>query len=290
MRRRIGVIGVGLVGGALVERFLSAGYSVAVYDINEDRVREAAAKGAEKVHTPRQILSTCSRLVLSLPSSDEVEDVLEGENGILSGSPLPGVVIDTTTSDPLRCIEIGNLASTQGVPVVDATLSGSSQQVREGQAIVMVGGDASVIEMHEDLLKIMGHKIFTLGGRGAGSRAKLLVNLVLGLNRLALAEGIALAERTGMDAWVFLDLLKNSAAYSKVMETKGPFMIKREFIPQARLRQHHKDVRVILEMAKREGLTLPVSELHEELLSMAEDLGCGEKDNAAIIQVFRNLM
>ena len=115
---------------------------------------------------------------------------------------------------------------------------------------------------------------------------KLVVNLVLGLNRAVLAEGLALAQSCGIDPAAALEVLKTTPAYSQAMDTKGPQMVRGDFAPVARLAQHLKDVRLIRELAQRHAARIPLSDLHEELLNRAVELGLGEADNSAIIRVF----
>ena len=289
MEERIGLIGVGLVGMSLAKRFLERGYGLTVCDLDAERADLAVRLGAQAAASARQVGESCGRVVLSLPSSSEVEQVVCGEDGLLAGNRLPRLIVDTTTSDPLRCANVAERLSERGVSFLDATISGSSQEVLDGGAVLMVGGDAEAVSRNRDLLDCVGSKVYRMGPSGAGARTKLIVNLVLGLNRLALAEGLALAEKGGMDLSVVLDVLKDSAAYSRAMDAKGISMAKQEFAPKARLRQHRKDVGLILEMGRREQARLPVSQLHEQLLGEAETRGWGDEDNAAIIQVFRSV-
>jgi 3-hydroxyisobutyrate dehydrogenase-like beta-hydroxyacid dehydrogenase len=168
--------------------------------------------------------------------------------------------------------------------MLDATVSGSSRQFRDGEAVMMVGGDAAAFEACKDVFKILSEKVFYLGPSGSGSKAKLASNLILGLNRLALAEGLVFADVLGLDLPGFLELLKVSPAYSAAMDTKGEKMLDRDFTPQARLRQHRKDVSLILEYARREGQGLPLSQAHLDVLDRAIAAGDGDLDNAAVIR------
>jgi 3-hydroxyisobutyrate dehydrogenase-like beta-hydroxyacid dehydrogenase len=152
--------------------------------------------------------------------------------------------------------------------------------------MVMAGGDKQIVEAQRDIFKTFAPKVFYMGANGKGAETKLLVNLVLGLNRLALAEGLALGIRAGVAPEVLLEVLKSSAAYSQIMDTKGAKMIAGGGAPEARLRQHLKDVGLILEMGERVNARLPVSGLHAKLLQEAVESGFGDQDNSAIINVF----
>jgi 3-hydroxyisobutyrate dehydrogenase-like beta-hydroxyacid dehydrogenase len=153
----------------------------------------------------------------------------------------------------------------------------------------MVGGARDIFERNRELLAVFGERVYHLGPAGSGSRAKLAGNLVLGLNRAVLAEGLVFAERLGLDLPVFLDVLKNSPAYSAAMDAKGQRMLDGDFAPVSRVRQHLKDVELILEYARRCGQELPLSAVHHDLLARAVAAGDGELDNAAVIRELRRL-
>jgi len=152
---------------------------------------------------------------------------------------------------------------------------------------VIVGGDLAAYQACADLWPLFGAKVFHVGESGAASRMKLVTNLVLGLNRAALAEGLVFAEAIGVDGAQALQVLKQSAAYSTVMDIKGGKMLQHDFAPQAKLSQHLKDVRLILDAAKEHNAALCLAELHRELLEAAETAGLGELDNCAIIEAIR---
>ena len=173
----------------------------------------------------------------------------------------------------------------QGVRYLDAPISGSSEQTRRGEATVIVSGERAAFEACQDLWQTLGRRVIYAGSSGSAAKMKLVSNLVLGLNRAALAEGLRFAEAIGVAPGAALEVLTGSMAYSRVMDVKGRKMIEGDFAVQARLSQHLKDVRLILAAAAEAGLSLPLSEIHRRLLEQAEDAGFGELDNSAIIQV-----
>jgi 3-hydroxyisobutyrate dehydrogenase-like beta-hydroxyacid dehydrogenase len=180
----------------------------------------------------------------------------------------------------------GQRLFSRGVGYLDATISGSSADASRGEVIVMAGGRPETFAACTDLFAALARQWFYLGDWGSGNRVKLVTNLVLGLNRAALAEGLALAEAMGLDAQTTLTVLRQSAAWSRVMDTKGRKMILRDFSPQARLSQHLKDVRLILAEAAKRGLDLPLSAVHCRLLENLESAGYGGADNSAIVEAF----
>ena len=282
----LGLVGLGLMGMALAERLHSGGFDVWGHDIDPARNGLLAASGGKVATSVAEIASACSRILLSLPDSDVVEAVL-GEMGpsLVAGR----IIIDTSTGDPERAAAMGQRLAERGISYLDATISGSSRQVREGQAVVLAGGLAAAFDRCEDLFRLFARRWFHLGPCGSGSQMKLVSNLVLGLNRAALAEGLWLGKALGLDAQIVLTVLRESMAYSRIMDTKGEKMTRGDFEPQARLSQHRKDVRLMLQAAAKAGTELPLTQAHARLLELAESAGYGAQDNSAIIRAFEHL-
>ena len=279
----IGLIGVGLMGTALTERLIIGGMRVVGYDVSPSRGRVLSGLGGQSAPDAAAVVRTCNRVILSLPDSTVVEQVLdEVEEHLRKGQ----IVVDTSTGDPSRAAAFGDRLAESGVAYLDATVSGSSAQVRAAEVTVMVGGTDSAFRKCRDLFDLFARHAFRVGPCGSGSTMKLVTNLVLGLNRAALAEGLSFAKALGLDLGQALEVLRNSVAYSRIMDTKGAKMIHGEFEAQAKLSQHLKDVRLILAAGLGMGADLPLSRTHQEILEAAEAAGLGQLDNSAIIRVF----
>lgn len=281
----VGLIGLGLVGQALAGRLLAHGHAVAGYDVSPAACDAARELGATVLDCPRAVARAARLVLLSLPDSDVVETVLWGPDGIAEACTPGSIILDTTTGRPEDAVANHDRLAERHSAYVDVTLVGSSQQIAAGEAIALVGA-ASPMPEYAHALDILVRRAFYFGGPGQGSRAKLIINLVLGLNRLVLAEGLALAAKTGLNPQAVLDALQDSPARSAVMETKGPRMLKRDFDPVARLAQHAKDVRLILDLARQSGARTPLSQLHAQLLQEAVDAGWGPLDNSAVINLY----
>jgi 3-hydroxyisobutyrate dehydrogenase-like beta-hydroxyacid dehydrogenase len=279
----IGLIGLGLLGGALAERFLRAGFRVVGYDLDPARRRHLSALGGTAVESAEDVVAAGERVVLCLPTSAVVGALVERVLPHLR----PGVLlVDTTTGDPEQTAALGARLALLGVGYVDATVSGSSEQARAGEVVVMAGGERPNVERAADLFAAFAREWVHVGPWGAGARMKLVTNLVLGLNRAALAEGLAFARACGLDTAEALRVLRAGAAYSRVMDAKGRKMVERDFTPQAKLAQHLKDVGLIRAEGARTGARLPLSALHQELLEQVVAAGLGDADNAAVIVAF----
>ncbi len=276
---KVGLIGTGLLGAALAERFSGAGFEVWGFDTSPERMTALGALGCHAAESARDAAVQGELVVLCLPDS-RVSSMVLGEIADLFDASK--ILVDTTTGEPAEMEAMG-----RRVPrYVDATIAGSSGQVRNREAVVMAGGSARDVEACQTLFESFAPRNFHVGGCGAGARMKLVVNLVLGLNRAALAEGLAFARETGVDMALALEVLRSGPAHSVAMDRKGAKMVNRDWTPEARLRQHHKDVRLILAEAARAGLNLPLSTTHDNLLSKAEELGFADSDNSAVFEAW----
>jgi 3-hydroxyisobutyrate dehydrogenase len=281
--RTVGLVGLGLLGSALAHRMQAAGIGVVGYDLSAAKRGELVDAGGEAVESAAQVFRRADVVVLSLPDSHVVRSLVEAIDPQLRAGLL---IVDTSTGDPLATKALGEQLAARNVEYLDATIAGSSAVVLAGQAVVMVGGAAEAFARAGEILDCFAKQVFHLGPWGSGARMKLVVNLVLGLNRAALAEGLSLAAALKLDLPTTLATLQASAAYSAVMDAKGEKMLSGDFSPQGRLAQHLKDVRLMLAAAERTGIDLPLSTVHRELLERAVALGFGDLDNSAILRAF----
>jgi 3-hydroxyisobutyrate dehydrogenase-like beta-hydroxyacid dehydrogenase len=269
----IGLIGVGLLGSALAARFKAAGYTVLGYDIIPDRQLGATSS--------QQVADACRTIVLSLPTSDVVAQVIS-EIHLTRGT----TIIDTTTGEPDVMAAMGAKLARDGVDYLDATVLGSSRVVRNGAATVMAGGRREVFDAAAPLFRTFANRSFYMGTYGAGARMKLVANLALGLHRAVLAEALSFASACEISPAAALEVLEAGAAYSRVMDDKGQKMLHHDFSVEARLSQHLKDVRLILGMAASKHAKTPLSEVHRHLLEALESAGYGDVDNSAIVMAY----
>lgn len=287
---KVGVIGAGLLGTACAQRLIKGGFEVLAYDVDEAKRAAAAKLGAKTAASVAEAAKACAILVLAVFNTDQVEEVVEGGGGIAAataGGAEPRTVICMSTCDPDRLAALAARVASR-VRLLEVPLSGTSRQVAEGAGVGLVGGDRAVMEQAAPVLDAICPRRYYIGAAGNGSRAKLAVNLILGLNRAALAEGLVFAARLGLDAVAFLEVAKGSAAYSQVMDIKGAMMARREFgSPQSRVDQSLKDFKLMLEQARAAGQALPFAKLYAELLEDCVRRGEGEWDNAAILEAIR---
>ena len=230
----------------------------------------------------------CDTIVLAVFSTDQVESVVERELLPTLGRCLGKTVLCASTCDPDRMAALAESAQARGLRFVETPVSGSSGQVARGEGVGLIGGDAQIIAELDPVLRAMFPSYFHMGKAGDGGRAKLAINLILGLNRLALAEGLVFAQRLGLAPAAFLEIARKSACYSQVMDVKGNKMVRGDFVPEGRLAQHLKDVHLMLEQSKRAGQELPLTSPCMPICCKAcvRD-GEGELDNSIVIEEVR---
>jgi putative dehydrogenase len=284
----VGVIGAGLMGTACARRLMQAGFEVLAYDVEEVKRAAIAKLGARAAESVAATVGQSAAVVLAVFNTDQVEQVIESEGGVLdtigTGQRSP-ILICTSTCDPDRLAALAARVGPRGVRFLEVPISGTSRQVSAGDGVGLVGGDGDLMDEAAAMLDAICPRRYYLGSVGNGSRAKLAVNLILGLNRAALAEGMVFAERLGLKREAFLEVARGSAAYSQVMDIKGPLMARREFrTPQSRVDQSLKDFHLMLEQAGAAGQELPFATVYTRMLEDCAQHGEGEWDNAAIVE------
>jgi len=263
------------MGAALAERLLGAGFALLGYDTQRGKADPLNIQEADSV---LEVGRRCDRIVVAVFDDAQVEEVVA--ELLCAGRELSVICVSTCTPE-----RIASLAAR--IRLVEAPISGTSAQVRAGEGVGLVAGETEAIDSMSDLLDAICPQRCVVGKAGAAARAKLAINLVLQLNRAALAEGLAFAERMGLSASESLQVMRNSAAYSAVMDSKGEKMVRGDYAPQSRLAQTLKDARLILEEAERHHQVLPLMRTNVALLSAAIAIAGAEADPAAIIEALR---
>ena len=285
IERTIGIAGLGLLGSALGHRLLAAGFSPKGYDV--DATKAAALAKAGGTAASLEQVAHCDVVLLAVFDTNQVEDVV---NNAVLPTLAPGsrkTVLCASTCDPDRIAALAAKIASLGVTMIETPVSGSSKQVRDGEGTGLIGGDKDAIDGVIDIIDALYPKHFYIGAAGNAGRAKLAINHMLGLNRLVLAEGLVFAERLGLPVQAFLDVARQSAAYSQVMDIKGPKMVSGDYTPQGFIHQSLKDFKLILEQAAARGQAMPLAALNAEVLSACLARGEGERDNSAVIEEIR---
>ena len=280
----VGVIGLGLMGEVLGSRLMTAGFGVIGYDIDPAKNARLAARGGTAAASPAEV-AACGVIALAVFSTDQVEEVTE--KALLPAVAAGTVVLCTSTCDPDRVEALGGRLAGTRLRFLETPVSGTSEQVRQGDGVGLIGGDRRTAEDIAPVLDALFPRRFHIGKVGDGGRAKLAVNLILGLNRMALAEGLTFAERMGLDPGAFLEVARGAASQSQVMETKGPKMLARDFSPEGRVKQTLKDVHMMLDQGEKLGQQLPMLKVHCDVLEACVRAGEAERDNSIVVEEIR---
>lgn len=281
----VAILGLGLMGSAFAAHFIDEGRLVSGYDPDPDRRDEVVALGGETFEDVAGAVANAEFVVLSLPNSSIMLEVCE--EIVAAGVPR-AFVIDTTTGEPADSIAAAAKLTDAGHRYVDATISGNAAQFRAKDVIFMVGGTAEDVDSANELLSPLARQVYALGDVGSGARAKLVVNHVLSINRAAVAEGLTVAEKAGIDLTAMLEVLRDSAANSRAMDIWGERMIEADYYPPAsRIRQGHKDSRLINGHADAVGASHELVRAVRQIYAEAEAGGLGDADQSSLMELMR---
>jgi 3-hydroxyisobutyrate dehydrogenase-like beta-hydroxyacid dehydrogenase len=287
MSAPVSIIGLGLMGEVYAQRLIDAKIPVTGFDVDPARRARLAEIGGRPAPSIAELAKPARCIIIAVFNTEQVDDVVEKHLLPALGDGSGQIVLCMSTCDPDRVAALAKRVIPRGVRYLDVPVSGTSDQVRRGDGVALIGGDTAIADDVQDILKALFVRRFHVGNVGDGGRAKLAVNLILGLNRLALAEGLVFAERLGLDPVAFLDVARGSASYSQVMETKGPKMVRGDFSAEGRVKQTLKDVRLMLDQAAASGQKLSMLDVHADVLEACVRAGEADLDNSAVIKEVR---
>jgi 3-hydroxyisobutyrate dehydrogenase-like beta-hydroxyacid dehydrogenase len=284
----VGFVGLGHMGGNMAARFLAAGYPV----YGEQRTREGAEElieqGLRWCDTPRAVAEASDVVFTSVPDDRALETVASGSDGILVGLGAGKTWVDVSTVSPEASRELAERARAQGAALLDAPVSGSVPQVQAGTLTIMVGGDEASYREVEPLLRELGTPNY-VGDNGQGLALKLAINISLAVQMLAFAEGLLLAERSGVDRQRALDIMEDSPIGSPMLRARASIILDPPEEAWFDLRFMHKDITLALETARKLQIPLPTAERADEVLEKAEALGYERRDLAALFQALEEI-
>ncbi len=289
MAECVGIVGMGLMGQAFVHHLLQSGFKVQGYDIDERRMGELHERGGTPVESPADVARGARWVITSLPTSDIVREVVLGMNGVAQGAVEGLILADTSTSRPEDSEKLGAELAKRGIRFLDACVSGTSAMAWKKDLIVIAGAMAEDFEASKPLFDGFSRAAYRMGPVGSGALTKLIINLILFGNRLALAEGLVLGMKAGMAGESLLQVLQDAACSSKTMVDKGPKMLNAEYSPEGLVRISLKDARLALEQGTRLGAPMLVTSLWTQLQQAAYQQGLAEMDSVAFIEVLRSM-
>ena len=280
--KKVGFVGLGIMGKPMARNLMKAGYSLSVYDIAPARVQELATKGARAASSGKEATAGSSAVITMVPDSADSETAILGPNGVLEGASPGTTVIDMSSIAPGTSQRIAAACEEKGVNFLDAPVSGGEPKAIDGSLAIMVGGKKEVFDRHTDILGVMGSSAVLCGDYGAGNTTKLANQIIVAANIEALGEALVLARKAGLDPNVVFEAIKGGLAGSTVMNAKAPMMIAGNFKPGFRIRLHQKDLHNALLTGKDLGVPLPVTSLVQQMLGALINDGKGDSDHSAI--------
>jgi len=289
MNKKIGFIGLGIMGRPMAKNLLKAGFSLVVYDLNKEAVADVVKAGAASAHSSRDVAQSTEVIIIMVPDSPEVKEVVLGKDGVLEGVRPGSLVIDMSSINPLVSQEIEKELRKRGVEMLDAPVSGGETGAIQGTLAIMVGGEEKVFKDCVDILNALGKNIVRVGGIGAGGFVKLVNQIIVAMNIAAVGEAFTLGAKAGLDPQVIHQAIRGGLAGSQVLETKAPMIFGRNFKPGFKIKLHHKDLQNALSTAKDLGVPLPLSSFVQQIFLSLMTEGRGEEDHSALATFFEKM-
>lgn len=289
MPHTVGIIGLGIMGQPMARNLMQAGFQVVVDNRHQEVTARFVAVGAQSAPSPEEIAQRCNVVITMLPTRTSVEEVLVGPAGVIEGAHSELIVIDMSTSSPLLIRALYTRFAAKGVALLDAPVSGGEKGAADGTLSIMVGGDEDVFTACLPIFQALGTTITYAGSSGAGQIVKACNQIVVAAILEAVSEALVLGSKAGVDAGKILAALNGGYAASKVMEVRGPHMLDHDFTPGGRVRAHHKDTTIILELARAYNVALPVTALIDQMFAALEARGYGDLDHSALLTYIEDM-
>jgi 2-hydroxy-3-oxopropionate reductase len=282
MTKKVGFIGLGMMGSPMSKNLLKAGFELTVWNRTASKMKEIIDSGAKPATSAKEVAERSQVTITMLTGSSDSEEVILGKNGVLEGMRPETVVIDMSTISPTISKHIASEVAKKGCKMLDAPVGGTVSVAANAALTIQVGGDKQVFEEHRDIFAAMGKNIFYIGGNGMGCYMKLVANAIMGTNMAVLAEAMCLGAKVGIQTDLMLEVLKNSASSSRVLEVRGPNIVKGEYKAQFMLKLLFKDLGIALDTAAGDSVPLPMVGLVRQIYGQALVDGKGDEDYSAI--------
>ena len=287
--KKIGFVGLGIMGKPMAKNLLKAGYELVVFDINQEAVAEVVAAGAVKAENAKEVAAKSEAVITMLPNSPHVKTAVLGENGVLAGAKPGLILIDMSSIAPLAAQEVAAAVVKQGVEMLDAPVSGGEPEAIDGSLSIMVGGKQEIFDRCVELLSKMGKSVVRCGDIGAGNTTKLANQIIVALNIAALSEALVLATKAGVDPELVFNAIRGGLAGSTVMEAKAPMILAGNFKPGFKIDLHIKDLANAIETGHDVGVPLPLTSSVMEILQALKVDGKGQNDHSGIAMHYEKM-
>jgi len=287
--KRIGFIGLGIMGKPMCRNLLKAGFSLTVYSRTQASVDPLVQAGAKAAASPRDLAAQVDLVITMLPNSPQVKTVVLGENGVLEGAGPGLLVADMSSIAPLVSREVAAALAPKGVRFLDAPVSGGEPKAVEGTLSIMAGGLQEDFEACLPVFRAMGASVVRVGDVGAGNVAKLANQVIVALNIAAMSEALVLAAKAGVEPELVYQAIRGGLAGSAVLDAKAPMVLARDFTPGFKMDLHIKDLGNVLETSHEIGVPLPLTAAVMEMMLALKVEGLGGDDHGGLIRFYENM-
>jgi 3-hydroxyisobutyrate dehydrogenase-like beta-hydroxyacid dehydrogenase len=286
---KLGVVGLGVMGGEMVARLLDKGHTVTGYNRTRGKAERLVERGMKWGDSPRGVVEASDVTFSMVTNSAALGAVVDGPAGMLSGLQAGKVLVDMSTVSPSFSREVAAKVREKGADMLDAPVSGSVITLQQGKLSVMVGGRPETFERMKPLLLDIGPKVTHVGDNGLALAMKIAVNLSLAVQMLAFSEGVLLAEKSGIAREVAVDVLTHSVIASPMVQYRGPFVLKMPEEAWFNVNMMQKDMLLALELGRQLDIPMPTTAVTNEFLTAARGMGLVEKDFAVMFEVLAQM-
>jgi len=289
MPGNVGFIGLGAMGGPMALNLVKHGFSLTVHDIDAAKLAPLTAAGAAVEQTPAAVAALCDRTICMVETTDQAEEVITGDHGIITRAQAGHIVLCMSTIDPFAARRFARRLAERGIAMLDAPVSGGTAGATAGTLSIIVGGAPETYAACEDLFRAMGKNLFHVGALGHGLAMKLLNNMLGQVQTVAIAEALVFVVKAGLDPQQIYEVIRVSTGSSVQFENRVPRMLKRDFAPGGTIDISFKDQELETAFAKRLGMPLLLANLSQQVYQMGRAAGFNKEDGSAIIKVFEQL-
>ena len=289
MAETVGFIGLGAMGGPMALNLIKHGYLLVVHDIDPARAERLRAQGAAVAESAETVAGAVSRTICMVETTAQAEAVIAGEHGIVQRARPGHIVACMSTIDPLVARRLGDTLAARGVAMVDAPVSGGTERAASGELSIIAGGPADTVKACDDLFRAMGRNVFHVGELGQGLAMKLVNNMLVQVNTVAVAEALVLGVKAGLDPQTIYDVVRVSTGTSFAFETRVPRILRRDFAPGGTVDISFKDQELETQFAKQLGVPVLLANVSQQVYQMARAAGLNKEDGSAIVKVLERL-
>ncbi|MGH7305428.1 MAG: NAD(P)-dependent oxidoreductase [Candidatus Rokuibacteriota bacterium] len=289
MAGAVGFIGLGNMGQPMALNLAKHGFPLIVHDVDPAKVESLRARGATVAESAEAVAGAADRTISMVETTAQAEAVIAGEHGIIRAAKPGHIVISMSTIDPLAARRLADALGARGVAMLDAPVSGGTERAKSGELSIIAGGAVETFEACRDLFKAMGTKIFHVGGLGQGLAMKLVNNMLVQVNMVAVAEALVMGVKAGLDPRTIYEVVRVSTGTSSAFERGAARMLARDFSPAGTVDISFKDQELETAFAKQLGAPLLLANVSQQVYQMARAAGLGKQDGTAIIQVLERL-